>query len=100
MKLAKVIGTVVCTVKDPSLDGQKILLIEPEMKFCIEPLSDHLILTTFRQKHEISYGPTRTVVPYVRVARPGELEKSTITSYFGELVCNMPKQVYRFSRFH
>ena len=29
MKLAKVIGTVVCTVKDPSLDGQKILLIQP-----------------------------------------------------------------------
>ena len=29
MNLAKVIGTVVCTIKDPSLTGKKILLIRP-----------------------------------------------------------------------
>ena len=29
MKLAKVIGTVVATVKDPSLTGLKILMIQP-----------------------------------------------------------------------
>ena len=29
MKLATVIGTVTCTIKDPSLEGQKILLIQP-----------------------------------------------------------------------
>jgi ethanolamine utilization protein EutN len=29
MQLAKVIGTVVATIKDPSLVGQKILLIQP-----------------------------------------------------------------------
>ena len=29
MKLAKVIGTVVATVKDPTLQGQKLLLIQP-----------------------------------------------------------------------
>lgn len=29
MQLAKVIGTVVATVKDPSLEGAKILMIQP-----------------------------------------------------------------------
>ena len=29
MKLAKVIGTVVCSVKDPSLQGMKLLVIQP-----------------------------------------------------------------------
>jgi len=29
MQLARVIGTVVCTVKDPSLVGVKILMIQP-----------------------------------------------------------------------
>jgi ethanolamine utilization protein EutN len=29
MFLAKVIGTVVCTVKYPTLDGQKLLLVQP-----------------------------------------------------------------------
>lgn len=29
MKLARVVGTVVATAKDPSLQGHKILLIEP-----------------------------------------------------------------------
>lgn len=29
MILAKVIGTVVCTVKDPSLRGHKVLMIQP-----------------------------------------------------------------------
>ena len=29
MKLAKVIGTVVCTQKDPSLEGLKMLVIQP-----------------------------------------------------------------------
>lgn len=29
MKLARVIGTVVATIKDPSIDGLKILMIQP-----------------------------------------------------------------------
>ena len=29
MKLAKVIGTVVCTVKNPALEGKKILVLKP-----------------------------------------------------------------------
>ncbi len=29
MMLARVIGNVVCTVKDPGLDGRKLLLIQP-----------------------------------------------------------------------
>ena len=29
-------------------NGQNICFIESEMKFCIEPLSNHLILSTFR----------------------------------------------------
>jgi ethanolamine utilization protein EutN len=32
MMLAKVIGTVVCTVKYPTLDGQKLLLVQPVNK--------------------------------------------------------------------
>ncbi|MGI9101229.1 MAG: EutN/CcmL family microcompartment protein [Terriglobales bacterium] len=32
MMLAKVIGTVVCTVKYPSLEGQKLLLVQPVNK--------------------------------------------------------------------
>ena len=30
MNLAKVIGTVWCTVKDPSLEGMRFLVIEPQ----------------------------------------------------------------------
>jgi ethanolamine utilization protein EutN len=29
MKLARVIGTVVCTVKNPALEGQRILVLKP-----------------------------------------------------------------------
>ncbi len=32
MMLAKVIGTVVCTVKYPTLEGQKLLLVQPVNK--------------------------------------------------------------------
>jgi microcompartment protein CcmK/EutM len=32
MMLAKVIGTVVCTIKYPTLDGQKLLLLQPVNK--------------------------------------------------------------------
>ena len=29
MQLGRVIGTVVCTIKTPSLDGQKLLIVQP-----------------------------------------------------------------------
>ena len=41
MKLAKVIGTVVCSIKDPSLQGMKLLVIQPltdEMQLDGDPL--------------------------------------------------------------
>ncbi|MBI2521143.1 MAG: EutN/CcmL family microcompartment protein [Bdellovibrio sp.] len=41
MKLAKVIGTVVCSIKDPSLHGMKLLVIQPltdEMQLDGDPL--------------------------------------------------------------
>ena len=42
VKLARVIGTVVATIKDPSLEGEKILMIQPltdDLKNSGDPLA-------------------------------------------------------------
>lgn len=42
MNFARVLGTVVCTVKDPSLEGQRFLVIAPEDEHG-RPIGDPLV---------------------------------------------------------
>jgi len=59
MKLGKVIGTVVCTRKEPALDGKKLLVVQP-ISLQNEPLGNPLIAVD-----TIGAGAGETVI-YVR----------------------------------
>ncbi len=59
MKLGKVIGTVVCTRKEPALDGKKLLVVQP-ISLRNEPLGKPLIAVD-----TIGAGSGETVI-YVR----------------------------------